>query len=266
MIRSFVQEAPKTLAFLGRNANLWRRYMNWELVFISYQVVNTLTIAFIGVTMGKERVLFLVIGALLWGFLGVLFQETADAVTYERWEDTIEFTFAAPVTRVTYLVGSSSWAALYGLFRTLVLLAIVSLLFKLDMSRANLPAAMAVMIASTLSFVGLGMAAAALPLLWLEKGSAATNIFQTLLLLVSGVYYDISVLPVGLQWLSHLSPATYTLSAMRAALLQGASFGQVLPTIVALVGMGAITIPVGVWCFGAAERYAKRHGRLKRGG
>jgi ABC-2 type transport system permease protein len=33
-----------------------------------------------------------------------------------------------------------------------------------------------------------------------------------------------------------------------------------------LVVMGFVTIPLGVWVFGLAERYAKRTGRLKRSG
>jgi len=39
-----------------------------------------------------------------------------------------------------------------------------------------------------------------------------------------------------------------------------------LSTVLALVGMGLLAIPLGVWIFGQAERYAKKTGRLKRSG
>ena len=33
-----------------------------------------------------------------------------------------------------------------------------------------------------------------------------------------------------------------------------------------LIVMGIVLIPVGLWAFGSAERYAKRTGKLKRVG
>jgi len=68
---------------------------------------------------------------------------------------------------------------------------------------------------SAFAFVGLGLMAAVLPVMSPERGAEATHIFQGSLLLVSGVYYPVEVLPDWLQPLSALSPATYTLSACR---------------------------------------------------
>ncbi len=266
MIKTLLQEIPKTFAFVERNVNLVKRYMAWEIVFLSYSIVNALTIAFIGVGAGKEQVLFLVIGALLWGFLSVLFHEVAEAVAYERWEDTIEFTFSAPIGRATYLFGNSLFAALYGFVRSVLLLFAVVLMFRLNISGANFIGAGLVLLASSLSFIGLGLVAAILPLISLERGAQATHIFQALLLLVSGVYYDVSVLPAFLRPLSYISPATYTLRAMRAAILDGASTASLLPQILLLVGIGGVLIPIGLWTFSIGERYAKKHGKLKRGG
>ena len=266
MLRAIARELPKTLAFVERNINLTRRYLGWEMVFLCYSVVNALTIAFIGVTQGKDQVLYLVVGALLWGFLSVLFHEVAQAVAYERWEDTIEFTFSAPIHRMTYLVGNAMFAAVYGLIRSLVLLVVVVAIFKLDIGGANLLGAGAVLMASTFSFIGLGLMAATLPLISLERGAQATNIFQALLLLVSGVYYEIEVLPNWLQPLARISPATYTLRAIRAALLGGASFGELLPDILLILGIGAILVPLGFWVFRLGEKYARINGKLKRVG
>src|SRR5687767_15849306 len=53
------------------------------------------------------------------------------------------------------------------------------------------------------------------PVMSAERGAEATHIFQGSLLLVSGVYYPIEVLPGWMQPLSAISPATYTLSACR---------------------------------------------------
>ena len=87
---------------------------------------------------------------------------------------------------------------------------------------------------------------------------------QSCLLLISGVFYPVEVMPGWMQAISRLSPATYALVAVREALLRGASIvdlGHVLLPLL-LVGLG--TIPAGLLVFGWAERYAKRTGRLKR--
>jgi hypothetical protein len=50
------------------------------------------------------------------------------------------------------------------------------------------------------------------------------------LLLVSGVYYSITVLPPWMQVLSYLSPATYVLHGVRAALIEGQTIDALAAT------------------------------------
>jgi ABC-2 type transport system permease protein len=79
---------------------------------------------------------------------------------------------------------------------------------------------------------------------------------------VSGVYYPVEVLPGWMQALSVISPATYALEGIRAAVLDGASLGDVWGDLWPLLVLGALAIPVGLAVFRAGERYAK----LKRSG
>ena len=109
-----------------------------------------------------------------------------------------------------------------------------------------------------------------------ERGAEATNIFQSVLLLVSGIYYPVSVLPRWLQPLAAVSPATYALSASRKLMgidtysgqapLRGAAFSDVLPEIGILLLMGVVLVPLGFFVFGRCEAWAKRTGKLKRTG
>jgi ABC-2 type transport system permease protein len=267
IINSFAREAKASYAFVERNFNLVKRYINWEIVFLAYTIVNTLTIGLIAVGhAGPERVLYLVVGALLWSYLSVLFEVVSEDVAWERWEGTIEYTFMAPVSRLTRLGGTCFFAALYGLLRTAIVLGAVVLFFDLSLAGANIGAFMVVLASSSFAFMGLGIIAAVLPLISPEKGAQATHIIQAIILLVSGVYYEIDVLPAWLRPMSYVSPATYTLRASRAALLEGAGLNELWPEILILLGMGVVLIPLGLWVFGLAERHAKRTGKLKRSG
>ena len=100
----------------------------------------------------------------------------------------------------------------------------------------------------------------------MERGAQLTFVLQSCLLLVSGVYYSIDILPGWMQVLSHLSPATYVLEGVRAGLLDGAPVTALVGDVVTLRIAGAGLIPFGLWAFARAERYAKRTGKLKRVG
>jgi ABC-2 type transport system permease protein len=125
---------------------------------------------------------------------------------------------------------------------------------------------MVVVAVSSFSFVGIGMMTAVLPLISPEKGTQLGFIAQGLLLVISGVYYPVTVLPQWMQWLSVVSPATYTLEGARKAVLHGTGVAGLWGDIWPLLLIGVIAIPAGLAVFSAGERYAKRHGRLKRSG
>ena len=105
-----------------------------------------------------------------------------------------------------------------------------------------------------------------LPMLFPERGAQMTHVIIALLLLVSGVYYPIDVLPDALRKLAVFSPATYVLDGSRRALLEGVATAQLWPNIWPTLVMGLLAIPAGLWIFGQAERYAKRTGKLHRNG
>jgi ABC-2 type transport system permease protein len=271
----FVYEAKASYAFVERNFNLVKRYWGWELVWLTYSVVNSLAITYIGAGMeaitGRRvdtsyLVLYLLVGTLVWHYLSLIFDNVSEMIAWERWEGTIEYTFMAPVSRFTHMVGTTIFSLIYGLLHTVVILAVITLLFHLDLGRANLMGSFLVLMAGTLSFIGLGIVAAVLPLLFPERGSQMTHVIQALVLLISGVYYPVSVLPNWMQPIARLSPATYVLEGMRQGMLQGAMTRSLLGYVWPLLAIGIVAIPVGVFVFAQAERYAKRTGRLKRSG
>jgi len=268
-------EARASYAFVERNFNLVRRYWGWELVWIVYSIVNALSITFIGAGMEKISgakldthylILYLAVGTLVWHYLSVVFETISSMISWERWEGTIEYTFMAPVRRFTQMLGTCLFAIVYGLAHTVVILIVVALFFHLDLGRADLLGGLLVLLAGSLSFVGLGIMASVLPLLFTERGSQMTYIIQAVLLLVSGVYYPVDVLPSWMQPITRLSPATYVLEGMRDSLLKGIGLEQLVRYLLILLVIGLVSLPIGMAIFSWGERYAKRTGKLKRSG
>ena len=265
---SVAHELKASYAFIERNFFLTRRYWGWEVAFLVYSVAGALSISLIGADQGNPRlILLLMVGAIFWNYLSVVFSWIAETITIERWEGTLEYTMMAPIHRWSQLLGSVTYAMVYGLVHTGVILIVLILFFpQLDFTGANPLTVGAFMVLGSFSFVGIGMIAAILPLLYVERGAQMTFVLQSCLLLVSGVYYSIDVLPGWMQVLSHLSPATYVLHGVRAGLLHGTPVSSMMGDAWPLIVMGAVFIPVGLWAFGRAERYAKRTGKLKRVG
>ena len=261
-------ELRASYAFVERNFFLTKRYWGWEIAFLVYSVAGALSISLIGAAAGDPTlILMLMIGAIFWNYLSVVFSWIAETIAVERWEGTLEYTFMAPVRRWTQLLGSCVYAMAYGLVHTGVVLVVLIVFFpQLHLSQANAATALVFMLLGSFSIVGIGMMAAILPLLYVERGAQMTFVLQSCLLLVSGVYYPISVLPPWMQVLSHLSPATYVLDGVRQGLVYGTPVSALLYDVVPLIVMGAVLIPAGLWAFGRAERYAKRTGKLKRVG
>jgi ABC-2 type transport system permease protein len=277
LIQSVSTQAGALFGFVERQKNLYKRYWAWEVVWFVYSLVGVLSIGYLA--SGLEALgagahgfdvqaaeLYLLAGALLWSYLSLVFMEVAAAIAWERWEGTIEYTFMAPVRRVTHLLGICLFAVLYGTVRSVLVGLAVVALFHLDLAHADLGSALVILVASTVPLVGLGIFTSIMPLLSPEKGEQMTFAVQGTILLVSGVYYPLSVLPLPLQLLGRISPLTYTLEGVRACLLQGRHLGDELGTVALLLGMGAVLIPAGLATFGLAERRAKRLGLLKRSG
>ena len=126
--------------------------------------------------------------------------------------------------------------------------------------------AFVVLVVASISFIGIGMMMSVLPLISPEKGTQLGFVAQGTLLVVSGVYYPVEVLPQWMQWIATISPATYALDGIREAILEGQGMTAMWDELWPLLVIGVISIPVGLWVFARGEQYAKKHGKLKRSG
>src|SRR4051812_16783618 len=201
-------------AFVERQTNLWKRHWAWEVVWLVYGVVNTLAITFIakqlseeGVVSGEQAndlILFLLIGTLVWAYLSAILDDISLVVTWERWEGTIEHTLMAPVPRVAHLLGTAVFGVLHALVRTSLIMVFALPFFEVDLSQADWRAAAAVVAIGSVSLVGLGIFTGILPLVYPERGEQMSFMVQSVVLLVSGVYYSVETLPGWLAAVSRL--------------------------------------------------------------
>src|SRR5439155_20756991 len=196
-----------------RNIYLVKRYIWWDIAFFLWTVANTLTIVFIakgipavGGKIDVSRVTtILLVGAVIWAYLGIIFEILTETVAWERWEGTIEYTFMAPLSRPVHLIGMGLFAVAYGVVRASLIFGVVAAFFSLHMPHANFATALVLLAIASVSFIGIGMMTAVLPLISPEKGTQLGFMGQGIMLVVSGVYYSVSVLPGWMQAIATIS-------------------------------------------------------------
>jgi ABC-2 type transport system permease protein len=270
------RRVPLGWAFIERQVNLWKRYWAWELVWLVYGVVNTLAITFIAAEAGRtgtvdasgveELTLFLLVGTLMWAYLAAVLDDMSLVIMWERWEGTIEHTLMTPVSRVVHLVSMAIFGIGHAVVRTLVILACALPFLSVSFAHASWTTAAAVVAVGSISLVGLGILTGILPLLYPERGEQMSFMVQAVLLLVSGVYYSVDVLPEWLQPITRVVPTTYMLRGIRAALIDGHGISQEAGNLLILAAFGVVLVPASLLAFAVAEQWAKKTGRLKRQG
>src|SRR3989475_4432035 len=219
MIANVGAQLGLAYAFVEREIGLWKRYWAWEIVWVVYGFVTSLSVAYIGLaaptiaggavdaTAVSRFVLYLLVGTITWRFLGLIFEQMGETIAWERWEGTIEYTFMAPVPRLTHLAGMCGATLVRALGFSVAILAAVALFVPVDLSHASALSALVLLATGAVAFIGLAIGSAVFPLLWTEKGLQMAYIVQAVVLLVSGVDYETTILPSWLQVLPVISPA-----------------------------------------------------------
>lgn len=87
----------------------------------------------------------------------------------------------APISRFFHMMGQTAFAIVYSLIHTGVVLLATMLLFDISLSNANLIGFLLLLIAGSLSFIGISIVGSVLPLLFPERGSQMTHLIIALL-------------------------------------------------------------------------------------
>jgi len=210
---------------------------------------------------GGDYFSFVLIGIAFSGYFGVGLSGFASSIRQAQMTGTLEAMLMSPTRVSTIVLCSSLWRYLMTSLRVLAYLAVGAVFLGVNLGRGNYLAALLVLALTIVTFSSLGIIAASF-IMVLKRGDPVTWLFSTLSSLLGGVYYPITILPDWLQRLSHLLPITYSLRAMRLALLQGRSLADLAPDILILLLFSLILLPLSLLAFRYAVHRAKVDGSL----
>ena len=174
----------------------------------------------------------------------------AEALARERQTHTLERLMANGVRRESLILGKFLAGAIIGVVQVAVMWIVGALAFNIDLGAS--PAAVIVlsllMVLASASFAVLLASFVSN----VRTASAAGVLTSLVLAPIGGCWWPLFIAPQFMQQLARLTPHGWTTEGLNRLMLFGAEFGDVLPSMLALVVFAAVFLSVALWRFGLA--------------
>jgi ABC-2 type transport system permease protein len=204
---------------------------------------------------------FVAVGIAISAFLTLALGRVAVGMQQEQFAGTLESLLMTPTSPATVQLGSVVYDLIYIPIRTAVFLVIIALAFGLDFHANGLVPALVVLLVFIPFVWGLGVASAGATLTF-RRGSGLVGLGSTVLVLFSGAFYPLDVLPGWVATIAELNPITIAVDGMREPLLAGTGWEGVGTAVAILVPLAALSLTLGVYAFRAALQRERRQGTL----
>jgi ABC-2 type transport system permease protein len=210
-------EITKTRAFVFKNWIMTKRN-----VFTLFEILFWPLVAFLSVglltefaALQPEMKAFILVGVIAMSAVQVCQLDVAYALLYDVWSKAVKHGFAAPVGIRHLLFGS----LIVGIFRggtVFVLLVTASyFLFGFDFTLPGPLPLMLFLLGLFLSAAMVGVFVCILVLVFGNRAEVAAWSLVSLMLLLCGVYYPVSILPAWVRGFAEIIPLTYFLEYFR---------------------------------------------------
>jgi ABC-2 type transport system permease protein len=206
---------------------------------------------------------FIVVGVALSNILRAAVMTAASNARSDQVEGTLEILATQPISPRALALGWSALPVMEAILEGVVMLVVAVPLGFSGFTPDWLSVAL-VLVISIAVFLAIGFLGAAF-VLAIQQGTGVMGLALGTMSLAGGTLFPTSVLPKSLHFLTVISPLTYTLRAMRGAMLGGQSPGHLLSTSLGVMLIyAAVALPLAMIALSMSFRFARSHGYLSR--
>ncbi len=203
-------------AFFYRNLLFARRNVFVFVEILFWPAVALISIGLMGEFLELEDFTrsFILTGAITSGVIQVTQLDVSYSLLYDIWSKSLKHTFLAPVREYEYLIGA--WFV--GMIRGSVVFVLLTV-FARHAFGFRLPALFPVVVYLSGLFacaVIIGMSVCYLVLVFGQRVEVTAWSMAVLLMLLSGIYYPVSLLPQPFRLIAEFIPVTYFLEYIRS--------------------------------------------------
>ncbi|MFH0816323.1 MAG: ABC transporter permease [Methanobacteriota archaeon] len=169
------------------------------------------------------------------------------AISYEKDMGTLDGMLAAPISRLSIILGKVMAQTVRGIVQAAIILTLAIVLFGVTI-HGSIFLVIALILLSVFSFVGLGILITSFS----DREETATMVMMALMfpmMFMSGVFFPIQQMPWYMQALSKALPLTYAATALRKVMVLGAGIESVWIEVAILFTFGVVLLAIAVPMF-----------------
>ena len=258
---SWRAELLASWAVVVRNAIMGVRNVFFFFELLFWPIVGVLSIGlmtrFLGLT--PEQGAFVLVGTIALSVINVCQLEVAYAMLLDVWSKSVKHQFMAPIGIRHLTLGAWLVGMLRGFVIFVLLAALGAWAFDFEVLKPGVGAVAAFLAGCFLTAWIVGVLVCALVTLFGTRAEAFAWASVNMVLVLSGIYYPISVLPRPVALAAAAMPLTYFLDAYRSNFGFPSEFGSPLATG---FGLSAVYTVLAHWAFRAAVERARQTGLL----
>ena len=210
---------------------------------------------------GGDYFSYVLIGYGCFQYFQLALGSMSQVIQREQVTGCLEAMIATQTSPKTSILLSSVYSLLASLGQFILIFVSGIFLFGVRFNNANWFEASIIFILSIFIFLSFGILSAAF-IVVLKQGDPISWIITSSNFIFGGAFFFFLQMPNWMQNLSKVLPATYSLEAIRMALLNGADFNMLKKQIFSLIIIACILIPFSLWMFLKAIEKAKKDGTL----
>lgn len=169
------------------------------------------------------------------------------SVAREREQGTFDQLLVTPLTPMQILVGKAVPSVLVGLMQSTIILLIIRFWFQIPMAGSIVTLYLGLLV-FTVAAVGVGLSLSALSLT-MQQAMLYTFLVVMPLMMLSGMLTPVRNMPEVLQVATYANPLRFGVAIARGVYLEGATLVDIVPHLIPLVVMIAVTLPLAAWLF-----------------
>jgi ABC-2 type transport system permease protein len=212
-----VTEAVKVWAFTARGGIMNRRNVFAVFEMLFWPLVGLFSVGLLTrfLELGPETVAFVLIGAVAMNTVQIAQLDVSYALLYDVWGKSLKHGFMAPINLVHVVLGSGLVGLIRGAVVFGLMLGFSIWAFGMDLSRPGWPVLLVFFFGLFLMALIEGVLVLSLVLLFGHRAEITAWAISYLVLLLSGMYYPVTLLPAGLQAVAQAFPLTHFLEYFR---------------------------------------------------
>ena len=262
----------KTIEFIRKDFIVESSYKLAFIIALLNYLLPIVSLFFVGKTMAGNRIRgierygtdyfsFALVGTAFSSYFQLAVSTFSGSIKRAQMAGCLEAILSSQTSPRAMVVMSSFYSFISAMVQLILMLTISHFILGFDVSKLNFISTLVTTLLSVAIFICLGIFSAAGTVIF-KQAEPVSWLFGVVSGLLGGAMFPVAVMPEWLRLLASIFPITWSLDAVRLAMLKGYSIDMLIPQLLMLTAMTIILFPLSLLTFKWAVEKGKRDGTL----